>query len=368
MSALDCQPFSNQQLKSQMAGAEPHVSPDKSAGLRRSKPPQTSPCQVSVFPSVTAHSGTVSDIAIILRDIRSGRWRAGVERARGEYSRSGKSSLYSSLKKKLPAFTPAGVFTQRRISGFVRPSGIVQGDVDELTPAEIERIMSGLRIDPYIVYAFLSPSGFGIKYGLRIPTVKSDAEYRPYFFGACDYVRRVYGFEPDEQNEAISQACYVSYDPQAYFNPAAEVFTKRRSKKAFSLPATAAEPTNPPAPPPKYAGSGQGRGKALWACQVVREAKGGTLHQTRRDMGRLVGGWIQGGIAPPEATEWLVEAAQARSATPAKARREVLEAIEQGRQVPITHLSERHRSRVRQKPKSLGVLYERRKSYRKFTR
>jgi hypothetical protein len=153
---------------------------------------------VSLFQSVTTpHCPQTVAMESLIADIRGGRWRREVELARIEYAQHGKSARYGALKERLPCFTPAGRFSHRSTRGLIEASGVVQIDLDGLNPRQIARALDALRNDPYTVYCFLSP-GAGVKAGMHIPTVYSDDEYRPYFWGICHCIRRTHGFMPDE--------------------------------------------------------------------------------------------------------------------------------------------------------------------------
>jgi hypothetical protein len=93
-----------------------------------------------------------------------------------------------------------------------------------------------LRRDPHLVYAFIGPSGHGLKYAVRIPLVTTNAAYRR----AWEYVAArhltEYGLTWDPSAKDIARLCFVSHDPYAYLNE--------------GEPAVLAIPAPPPPPPP----------------------------------------------------------------------------------------------------------------------
>jgi hypothetical protein len=123
-------------------------------------------------------------------------------------------------KAHLPAVLPCGVFSIRRIAGLERYAGIVPLDFDAFeSTARAEDFKSRVRDDPHILVAFLSPSGRGLKAFLRVPDRKHSMNYE---MAAC-YCLDQWGLALDPSGKDVSRLCFLSYDPGAYWNPAAEV-------------------------------------------------------------------------------------------------------------------------------------------------
>jgi hypothetical protein len=79
-------------------------------------------------------------------------------------------NLYDNAKRQLPAFTFSGTFTKRGIAGLETYTGIIQVDLDHLGEQgfAIVDLKKRLEIDPFVVFAFVSPSGDGSKIGVRV--------------------------------------------------------------------------------------------------------------------------------------------------------------------------------------------------------
>lgn len=130
------------------------------------------------------------------------------------------------LKRKLSYVTFGGVFKKRAKDEILKGSGLACLDYDGIE--DIATFKKKLKKDNFTHCVFTSPSGNGLKLVVKIPKVKNDAEYKDYWLSIADH----YGIkETDEACKDISRACYLSYDPNPYFNPDSEVYTKVSAKK-----------------------------------------------------------------------------------------------------------------------------------------
>lgn len=87
---------------------------------------------------------------------------------------------------------------------------------------------------PYVVEAFVSISGEGLKLIVRIDA-ENAGQYAAAYPVVARELERVLGHPCDMSCRDLGRACYASYDPEAYYNPAAEVFPWR--EQADGLPA-----------------------------------------------------------------------------------------------------------------------------------
>jgi len=100
---------------------------------------------------------------------------------------------------------------------------------------EIEALKNKLKNDEYITLLFVSPSGKGLKALIKIP--QEIENYRSYVEAFYEYIHQKYpGIEKntDTTTKDLSRACFVSYDPEAYFNPDPELFYQKIEKKDTS--------------------------------------------------------------------------------------------------------------------------------------
>jgi VirE-like protein len=271
--------------------------------------------------------------------IRSGRWKVPVLRARNEYQANGKSDAYKRFKEALPGFTPNGTFSHRNNSSLIESSRSVHADVDGLSPDRLLHVYDLLIADPLLLYAFISPSNAGIKFGYKAPLIADDAEYKRRFYVLEKHILAVYGLELDPACKDISRMCYLSYDPGAYFNPGCDVFH---------------DMAEPPAPAPRVERCAQATSEEFYepadcdrfdsdgahpalehAIRELQSAPLGTRNRTRIRMGRLVGGLIAGGQIGSWAAHVIAEVAAQYSEHPEQARKDIAKGIAYGQQSPI---------------------------------
>jgi len=130
-----------------------------------------------------------------------------------------------SIKAKLPAITPSGVFTYRSIKSLVRHSGFIQFDID-LKGNEAIRNFNDLKEEiskiKNVAYCGLSVSGKGC-WGL-IPISNPDKHYL--HFTAMRAVFQRLNIAIDPAPKSVASLRGYSYDPNAYYNHSALVFEK----------------------------------------------------------------------------------------------------------------------------------------------
>lgn len=174
----------------------------------------------------------------ILEDIRAGKWKGNIHILRTLEGRGIQDSPYDRMKKRLPAFTTAGVFSHRKAKGLKKHSGVLACDFDKLP--DVAKAKSILRADPHVLFAFVSPSGDGIKAGVLI----DGAKHLQCFRSAETYFRDRYGLTMDESGKDVNRLCFVSSDPDAFFRDDAQVLPitepppVSRGKKQPRIPIT----------------------------------------------------------------------------------------------------------------------------------
>lgn len=126
------------------------------------------------------------------------------------------------LKAALPAIMPSGRFHSRGEHGLTAHSGLLQFDIDNLSPAQIMDVRSRLQQNPYVAYLALSVSGNGL---FGIMPISNGAKHKQHFAAMRLYLKDsgVPDIDPTPANVASLRG--YSYDPDAYFNHQAQVFT-----------------------------------------------------------------------------------------------------------------------------------------------
>lgn len=171
--------------------------------------------QVTIFKSLFDNT-TSFPVAFeqVVERIRTGKSKTTVEQIRAATTKEQRDEL----KKKSVVILFAGVFTHRNAKSLTKHSGLMVVDYDKCPDDVWDEIIS----IPSVVLAFRSPSGDGYKAVINIP--ESTAEDHSKRFEAFSQAYPSVYF--DIKNKDVSRACFESYDPNLYYNPNAEVFTK----------------------------------------------------------------------------------------------------------------------------------------------
>lgn len=179
------------------------------------------------------------DLAAILDAIRGERYAVPVARLRELRAQDG--DAYQLEKRKLPAFCVSGTAASRKEPR--EHSGLLQIDFDHLN-GTLDAVRAKVKDDPHVAFGFVSPSGDGLKLGLRIDGTR----HAESFLAAEKYFLERYGIRIDPSVKDRLRLCFVSHDPQAW------------SKAAEPLPLPEPSPdgsSGPPEPEPEISGSAE---------------------------------------------------------------------------------------------------------------
>jgi len=125
------------------------------------------------------------------------------------------------LKKTLPSICFAGKFKHRDNHGIVDHAGLICLDFDHFpTNEKLFEFKESLKKNKYVLAAFISPSGDGMKVIVRIP--KDIENHSKYAESLGKW------FMQDQQKvdelKDVARVCYESYDPDIYVNESAAVY------------------------------------------------------------------------------------------------------------------------------------------------
>ena len=88
-------------------------------------------------------------------------------------------------------------------------------DIDGLTAEQIPELLAALAQNPYVRFAFVSPSGVGIKVIVRVdPIPTNDLEHKGAYQACLDFfddLATEYGFTIDTTGKDCSRLCYLSH-------------------------------------------------------------------------------------------------------------------------------------------------------------
>jgi hypothetical protein len=172
---------------------------------------------MSLFASgFTKEPVETTDLAMLVRDIRDGKWRSQVDRLRATLE-AGDKAGYDEGKRALPAVSLSGEITGPRKAapdeGRFKHSGFLQGDFDakDHPGMSLDEMLEILRDDPHVECAFRSPSNLGAKAVIRI---EPDLERHRDSFRAAKVHFAALGLVIDESTKDPNRLCFVSFDPE----------------------------------------------------------------------------------------------------------------------------------------------------------
>jgi len=298
------------------------------------------PAKVSVFPDTTTTTpGETLSLGAVLDRIQAGVYRWTVNRLRTTLARQGKDA-YTAAKRRLPAFTPAGTFTQRNSASLATPSGCLNLDLDDVPDLDHARALIGA--DPHLLYMFVSPSGAGLKLGMHVSGYTDAATYRHAWLAVERYLVETYpdlAVSNDASCKDVSRLCYVSWDPDLYRTSAAVPFPV----PPIPAPAPRAPAPRSPTPLPAdrrqyYASHAIATAITLLDASVAPSPTShGTRDQQRLKASRLLGGYIAGGIlSEPEATAGIAAAVERNTADVDRAWKVIKKGLRYGDARPLS--------------------------------
>ncbi len=182
-----------------------------------------------------AFSKEPQDVALgkILVAIRNGRWAKRIGELRVLLARD--RAAYDREKRALPAFAMSGTAETRK--GQQSHTGLIQVDMDHLG-GDLATVRELVKADPHIAFGYVSPSGEGLKLGLRI-----DPDRHEESFAAAEvYFRECYGRDIDKKVKDRLRLCFVSHDPDLWVR-----------EDAIPLPIPEPKPEAPPRTSPPVA-------------------------------------------------------------------------------------------------------------------
>ncbi len=165
----------------------------------------------------TKPSGTQSASALI-DEVKSDAHKATCDKIRSEPDKDKRSKL----KSQLPAVTASGVFSKRSASALDKHSGFLIADIDLDDNKHLEdaKTLSDLRFDlctsPHVAFLFKSPSG-GLKVGFCIDASDHEAAFKTVKY----FMKEERDVTIDKSCSDVSRLCFLSHDPQAWYNKTA---------------------------------------------------------------------------------------------------------------------------------------------------
>ncbi|MBU2555771.1 MAG: DUF3987 domain-containing protein, partial [Bacteroidetes bacterium] len=182
----------------------------------------------SVFHNFSRLQG-VLPLHEVLLSVKQNKLQTKIEKIRLLYLQ-GKKELANNLKKTLPGFTPAGVFTKgRRLSCLQEYNPVICLDFDNVE-GSIEELRKMVEALPATYASFISPRGNGLK--VFVITNSTKENHLMAFNQVADYYEQQTGILSDRSVKDIPRLCFLSYDPDLYLNISSEIFLIEQVKKS----------------------------------------------------------------------------------------------------------------------------------------
>ena len=161
------------------------------------------------------------DLTKIVKGIRQNLgWKSSTEQLRKLKGHN--EASYKALKEQAFAFTPSGVFSYRNNRSLDTHAFVMSLDFDGFTTTD-EAVAFRAQVErlPETILAFLSPSGLGVKVLIRLHMPTTEADHHSAWRAVKDFTEKVRDFHvsPDKYAKDISRLCFISHDPDAYYNP-----------------------------------------------------------------------------------------------------------------------------------------------------
>ncbi|MBR5119332.1 MAG: hypothetical protein IK100_11925 [Muribaculaceae bacterium] len=121
-------------------------------------------------------------------------------------------------KRQLPVIMWQGLFSRRCNDGCNELSSLICIDIDHKSEEEIGIIKNVIAQWPYTCAVFRSPSGDGLKVVIKTDNY-SIKDYPNCYRQVEQLFIDTFNITPDTNCEDVGRACYMSHDPDVYYNP-----------------------------------------------------------------------------------------------------------------------------------------------------
>lgn len=163
------------------------------------------------------------------------------------YKSAGQKKEAQSVKDKMMNFTPsvilAGGKAGEHVTGY---TGLGMADFDHVPPDDIERCFRLLDADPYVVLAYTTISGEGVRV-VYFTDVTESRFHSDVFLQGNTYYARLLGYKYDAQCSNIARTSILCYCPRAVYHPQAEAMHIELAPQAKAQDALPAKKKGRPA-------------------------------------------------------------------------------------------------------------------------
>ena len=159
--------------------------------------------------------------------IASDEYKAKIEALRSATNKTTKKVL----KNDLPYCTFSGTFTKRLNDSIKAHSGLMVLDFDDLDDERLVELKTSFQQIEWVCACWVSPSGSGLKVLVKINPLRhleSFLELEEFFLGN-------FSQDIDKSGKDLARACFISWDPDLYYNPNSTVYEAQDIPEPFEL-------------------------------------------------------------------------------------------------------------------------------------
>lgn len=310
--------------------------------------------QVALVPSVRrTKAGDITLISLtdFIATVKSDKYKQRIEQLR--IFKISDPAKYRAEKLKLPAVAFGAYDGDSGIeSKNYRPNSlcVFNADVDGLKNLEHVNILKELvECHPAVVFCFVSPSGLGLKIGFYVSPIKDDPHFKIIFTYIEKWIKEEIHSDLilDKSCKDIRRLCFVSYDPLAYVNLKADVlptptdFNVVRLNTSITPDIQAVTPCIDVETATLTTGLYSVENEIFAVVSnMMLKATAGNRHGVRLAAGRLIGGYIAGGLIDETKARELITALSDQIAeggcTSDSELQTITDAITEGQKTPLT--------------------------------
>ena len=172
----------------------------------------------SVYNGVTDTDGVHVSMETVIQRIVTGERGLAEKTSHLNHLYQHDSDTYDREKVDLPAVTWSGTFPagQRKAESLIDHSGYIVLDIDN--DIDLDKVRSDLKVHPNVAFAFISPSGTGIKPVVRVDPVPQNAAEHKAAFDAVLAMFSEYAEQDPTKLPAQrdpNRLCFLAHDPTA---------------------------------------------------------------------------------------------------------------------------------------------------------
>lgn len=188
---------------------------------------------VSEFPTVRSKKSRTITLQEYYKNICNDTYKERVQQYRQLKSQPGHEARAQAIKDNLPCIVPAGVCQGgHAVKDLTQHSGILCIDLDIDNPDNCtQQIFELTKELPYVRLSYRSVSQ-GVKVMVRVALEDVEHDYQRLYAAVGNAVSKHVHHPYDAKCKILTQPCFYSWDPEAYYNPDATVFEMPREDTA----------------------------------------------------------------------------------------------------------------------------------------